>query len=307
MQAKDRRRFPRVTLNLDVIVRKGGEESVLKTGNVSRYGMFLITDTPYAMGDELEFEISLSPSEPPVKGRGKVMWRQVPEELKDDQQPGMGIKITAMKTKQMEEWAKFVETVRLSQLSEDLLQAVVEPHTVELRPQEKSASFVVPISGIAELRRIYEDLLIHGGINVRIGSGKKPGEKIKLVIHHPWTGNELELTGKVLPSGKLFSSKGDTPVEIQKLDKKGKLKLHIFVETGYLLDCKKEDDVVAAVSKELEATESIIRKDPLNGAARLKAALLANFLGKTSVAKDYIEGARALKFEVPAELDEIIV
>ncbi len=71
---REKRRYPRVKLNLPITIRYHGILVPANSVNVSCGGMCLATDNPEVIGDDdVEIIFDLSKSEPDVSVRGKVV------------------------------------------------------------------------------------------------------------------------------------------------------------------------------------------------------------------------------------------
>jgi|GEM_PF-3181010 len=300
MRAEDRRRHPRIDVNIRVRIQYNDTSVTLNTGNISRYGFLLITDTPLGMGEQLSFTLTVPDSDYSISGRGQVMWRQVPKEAGDE--GSMGIKFVEMTPEDTEFWAKYVETIRLSYLTEELLDAGDEPRAVSPQQGEATAAWVLPVRDINEMRRLYNSVSARESMRVRIGKTIEPAEDIRLVFHHPWTGSEYALRCTAADPGDTELSSGESMVRVTDFDETEKMQLFLFAETGFVVPCDIKKPVTLAVIEELSRVERRIRRDPLDGPGHLTAALMANFLGRIEIAKDYLEGAKTLKQQIHAEI-----
>ena len=300
MRAEDRRRHPRIDVTIRVQVDYNGNRFFLDTGNISRYGFLLITDAPLGMGEQISFSLTVPDSDYNVTGRGQVMWRQVPKNEGDE--GSMGIKFTEMTAEDTEFWANYVETIRLSHLTEELLDVTDEPHTASPQTGEATVAWVLPVRDINEMRRLYNSVSARENMRVRIGKTAMPGDRIRLVFHHPWTGSEYALQCVASDESGDDLAEGETLVRVRDFDETGKMQLFLFAETGYTVPCDIKKPVTLAVIEELAHVERRIRRDPLDGPGHLMAALMANFLGRIEIAKDYLEGAKTLKQQIHAEI-----
>jgi len=228
------------------------------------------------------------------------MWRQVPKDADDE--GSMGIKFVEMTADDTEFWANYVETIRLSHLTEELLDATDEPRTASPQGSDATAAWVLPVRDINEMRRLYNSVSAREHMRVRIGKTIDPGDHIRLVFHHPWTGSEYALRCISADAGNEELTAGESLVHVIDFDETEKMQLFLFAETGFVVPCNIKKPVTLAVIEELAKVERRIRRDPLDGPGHLMAALMANFLGRIEIAKDYLEGAKILKQQIHAEI-----
>lgn len=115
-KAMEKRKDPRVSVSLMVIIKKDGKEFVLETANISRGGAFIKTDNPLNI-DEV-FDISINLSEKIINCKGKVVWVSFPS-TKSDYLSGMGVKFIDMTLGDLEYLGKFLGDILKKQIVVD--------------------------------------------------------------------------------------------------------------------------------------------------------------------------------------------
>lgn len=88
----DKRQHSRVPVSLKVSYPSKGDLQRDLVTDLSPGGLFIRTSKPLEIGTEVDLEVSISPTDPQISVRGKVVW------LRDAQSPqeGMGIQFTGM-------------------------------------------------------------------------------------------------------------------------------------------------------------------------------------------------------------------
>jgi uncharacterized protein (TIGR02266 family) len=105
---QNRRQFARVRLEVKVDLRS---EDTFYTGfseNISEGGLFICTDSPFKIGDELEMTLSLMGG-PPTPHRAVVRWLR-PEEASGGLPAGIGVQFVDLDPATHQELQGFVDS-----------------------------------------------------------------------------------------------------------------------------------------------------------------------------------------------------
>lgn len=112
--ASNKRQYRRLALDIEVKLhkKKNGKGAssgayFLRTKNVAQHGLFLRTDKPFPMGEELELEFSLPTSSTPIKISGKVVWI-ADKDRNPTYYPGMGIRLIKITPEDKKELTKYL-------------------------------------------------------------------------------------------------------------------------------------------------------------------------------------------------------
>ncbi len=87
----DRRRGPRVPIELRVEYARLNSFFADYTRNISRGGTFIRTQKPLGIGTEFKFKLFIPNLAQPLELLGRVQWIVKPEDVSDEQEAGMGI------------------------------------------------------------------------------------------------------------------------------------------------------------------------------------------------------------------------
>ncbi len=88
---RDLRKNARVEVLFKVEFADPHDFLVDHAANASSGGIFIATDRPFEIGEELSFSISFPGLLSPIMCRGKVCWRRSPEESSEEKPAGIGI------------------------------------------------------------------------------------------------------------------------------------------------------------------------------------------------------------------------
>jgi c-di-GMP-binding flagellar brake protein YcgR len=88
------RRHSRIDTRLDISLRLIDKQVRAETKDLSLGGMFLISDLPVSLGDELEFELLLPAGMPAVKGKAQVVHFRQPAQ--EGVLPGFGLRFLSV-------------------------------------------------------------------------------------------------------------------------------------------------------------------------------------------------------------------
>lgn len=97
-KADNRRRHPRVPLNMLVQVRAKDYDDLLErfAPNISQSGVYIETDKPHAEGATIYFQLTLNDDGALIEAMGKVVRAVGPKEAEAPMKPGMGVEFLSM-------------------------------------------------------------------------------------------------------------------------------------------------------------------------------------------------------------------
>ena len=116
---QNQRKFERYDLVLSVYLKDKSGAHQIKTGNVSRYGLFLETAEPKPMRQLVQLVIEFPDKRETIETLAQVMWSDATgESARSEGTPGMGIKFFSMTEKQRRSWESFVDLVRTGRVEQ---------------------------------------------------------------------------------------------------------------------------------------------------------------------------------------------
>ncbi|MCA9563232.1 MAG: PilZ domain-containing protein, partial [Myxococcales bacterium] len=108
----ERRRFRRVPVQVQVVVRSGRDESTLLTGDLNRGGLFIRTDEPKNKRELVELEIDLQDGDDPLDVLAVVRHSLTPREAREEgRAPGMGVQFYGLSDASLLRWEAFARSV----------------------------------------------------------------------------------------------------------------------------------------------------------------------------------------------------
>jgi len=108
---QNQRKYERYNLALSAYLKDKSGVRPMKTGNISRYGLFLITNEPAPMRQLLKLIIEFPHNRETIEVLAQVMWSDVKGEGREGI-PGMGVKFFSLPDAERQKWEHFVDTVR---------------------------------------------------------------------------------------------------------------------------------------------------------------------------------------------------
>ena len=85
------RKFPRVELILKITYPAKEDFVADYAANASQGGLFIVTNKPFEIGEEVTFSLSFPGLLHALQCRGQVRWRLSPEEAGENQRAGIGV------------------------------------------------------------------------------------------------------------------------------------------------------------------------------------------------------------------------
>lgn len=117
----NQRKYERFSLSLSVSLRDKSGVHKLETGNVSKYGLFLVTKDPKPQRQLIQLIIEFPDHNESIQALAQVMWRdETGESGRSGGLPGMGVKFFSLPDSDKQKWEKFVEMVRTGKFEQTL-------------------------------------------------------------------------------------------------------------------------------------------------------------------------------------------
>lgn len=213
------RRSPRISYEVPVRLMRGGTMHELQSADVSREGLFVITDIAPKPREVIKLVVML-PHGQPLKAMAMVT-RLVP-----GPPAGLGLQFFAVAPEAKERWEQFLHEIE-PELGEERIFAPTR------YPPEK-AIYVLRPPDAAALSDFGEHE-VKGG-ELHLAASDEPvdvGDKVNIFVIHPTTEGEFEMCGEVI---RQTAASGDRPegLGVELLDKGEALwdRFAKFVETG---------------------------------------------------------------------------
>jgi type IV pilus assembly protein PilZ len=116
----NKRRDPRVPIELRVEYRRLNSFFADYTKNISRGGTFIHTRKPLPPGTEFLFVLVIPKLDGPIRLIGEVVWVTPPEESNEENPPGMGIRFKYDSDEERSRIEHVVEALVKSELGEHI-------------------------------------------------------------------------------------------------------------------------------------------------------------------------------------------
>jgi Tfp pilus assembly protein PilZ len=183
-QALEQRRSPRHKKRLEVELIEGKRKRTLHTVDVSRHGLFILTDDPPR--ERFLLQLSIKMPSGPLPATAFVARRVAA----DGSRPaGVGVQFFALSAQSKERWDTFIF---------ELSGITPPPSTGDLAQRKPDvATFLIKLKDVARLREFYERNISRGGLYMATPVIKEAGAEVGLVVIHPETEHEYFLTGTV--------------------------------------------------------------------------------------------------------------
>jgi type IV pilus assembly protein PilZ len=181
-----RRKDVRVKARLKVRFKDAKSFISEYTHNISKGGLFVRTKKPCETGSTVEIVIVMPETGREISSLGEVIHAVTPDRATEARPAGMGIQINEIN----EEDRKHIEDFIRENLKADGLERRKHPR-VEARIRVKFGS-------VDALVEEYTHNISHGGIFIRTKKPRKLNDKVKIILSHPETGEEMMLDGQVV-------------------------------------------------------------------------------------------------------------
>ena len=218
----DLRRCERLPAKLQIELRSGGRRVQCLSRDVSRHGLFILTETPPSERQLLALRITLPDFTTPVEVVGSVAHRVTTDDsIRTGAQAGMGIGFFALSGEAKARWDNYIESL-----------VTHAGGKVEL-PIAKSTSrptFLLRLRDLNRLQEFRERELRLGSMFLTTPVLRAVGDVVQLIIIHPITDQEFGLTASVTATsqGSPTEPKGMS-LKISQLDSDRDLAFDAFV------------------------------------------------------------------------------
>lgn len=220
---EERRRYRRHECELRALLRERVRTAALKTVNISRHGVFIITDSPKPERElvRLSFELPDGPLE--VMG---MVARAVPRDAAAGAHPGMGIDFFALAKQAKDRWDAFVEG------APDAPSAAL-PDPVRRKHPRQVTCFLIRLRDRHRLREYYTRDISGGGTLLKTPSPGEVAPEVDMILVHPETDDEFSLTGRVVRviNSPSIQERG-VAIQFSELAASRERALLAFIETG---------------------------------------------------------------------------
>jgi uncharacterized protein (TIGR02266 family) len=160
------------------------------THNISKGGLFVRTAKPCATSSMVEVVLVLPVSGTEITAVGEVIHVVTPEEATEVRPAGMGIELKQIDEKDHKLIEDFIhDNLKSGQGVDGLGRRRHERFETRIR---------VKFGSLEALMEEYSHNISHGGIFIRTNAPKKLHEKLKIILTHPETGEEMILDGEVV-------------------------------------------------------------------------------------------------------------
>lgn len=148
----NKRRYERLNLALEVSIKEKGGLVPLQTGNISKYGLFLISDTPKAARQLVKLVITFPHTGHSFDVLAQVMWSDpTGESGRGEGFPGMGVKFFSIPEGSKKQWETFVELARAGKLDPEILKKAQEALPKKTKKKEEKGVHSIGEEELEEL------------------------------------------------------------------------------------------------------------------------------------------------------------
>ena len=190
MPDTDRRNHPRIKAKVKVRFKNASAFIAEYTHNISKGGLFVRTAKPCPMESLVEVIIVLPETEEEIHALGRVMHVVTQEEAEEDRPAGMGLELHDISPEDLAKIDRYI--------SEKIKQGEVPDELGRRKHKRYQAKLRVRFGSLEALREEYTHNISHGGIFIKTRNPKRMGDRLRLILIHPQTGEELELEGEVV-------------------------------------------------------------------------------------------------------------
>jgi len=285
---RERRRFDRIEASIPVVLKRGGAQVPLLTGDVSRHGAFIRTDAPCPERELVQLVFEL-----PGTHALDVMCmvtRSIPPARAGARGPGMGVAFFALSKEAKDLWDRWVlAATRRGRPVPDELPLVtgelvlpppalalddVAPLPLRREHPRHQACFLVRLADRAALHELVTRDISEGGTFISTPLRKPPGEQVTLVLIHPETDDQFPIPGTVVRVDDGLNGARGLAVRFDPLDEETRARLEEFIDTGIetleILDDPRKARVAMLEAEVRRAPEDPALLEEL-GVARLDA------------------------------------
>jgi len=160
------------------------------THNISKGGLFVRTKKPCEQGSTVEIVIVMPETGREISSLGEVIHAVTPDRATEARPEGMGIQINEIGEEDQKHIEDFIrENLKADKYADDLGRR--DHPRIETRIRVKFGS-------VDALIEEYTHNISHGGIFIRTKKPKKLNDRVKIILSHPETGEEMILDGQVV-------------------------------------------------------------------------------------------------------------
>ncbi len=394
---QNNRKYERYDLTVNVHLKDRKGTHLLETGNISKYGLFLVLPDPRPKRQLIQLVIEFPEHADSIEVLAQVMWSDpVGDSNRGDGRPGMGVKFFSMPDEARGKWEAFVESIRtgkyvpppsaktkkakveaekdssvytigeeeleelegldtldeLSSEDEEIIDIEEEPiedvavqdissdfaeyeqsgsfsvedlasDIADLEPIEieevnanaederreyprKPVSFMVRIRDVDTMRDLLTRDISLGGMFIKTMGSYSAGDKIKVVIVHPWTHVEFALDAEVrrIEQNSAGNAMG-VGVKFMHFNDDRRDTMLTYIESGYVIVKTSEDvPIEAEIIRRIEEVETSIHSNPINAELHYEVGLLYLSLSDWENSNEHMTIASKLGHDVPPEIFE---
>jgi type IV pilus assembly protein PilZ len=160
------------------------------THNISKGGLFVRTGKPCELGSFVQVIIILPEGDKEVPALGEVIHVVSADQATSAQPAGMGIELKEITPEDQQMIEKFIEDkLKQDQYADGLGRREHRRYEARIR---------VRFGSLEALIEEYTHNISHGGIFIRTRNPKKLNERVKVILAHPQSGEEMIMDGEVV-------------------------------------------------------------------------------------------------------------
>ena len=185
-----RRQSPRIKARLKVRFKNANAFISEYTQNISKGGLFVRTKKPCASGSMVEVVLVVPDTEQEVTAVGEVCHVVDAEAATEAQPAGMGL--------ELKEISPEAKAMIEAYISDKLKEASPADGLGRREHRRYETRIRVRFGSLEALMEEYSHNLSHGGVFIRTSNPKPLNEKLKIILAHPVTQEEMILDGEVV-------------------------------------------------------------------------------------------------------------
>ncbi len=190
MEDTGRRNSVRIKTKLKVRFKDASAFISEYTHNISKGGIFVRTKKPCERGSAVQVTLVMPETDKEVVATGEVIHVVRPEQATEQQPAGMGVELKELS----EEDRKLIED-----FIHDKIETGEAKDGLGRRDHERyEAKIRVRFGSLEALKEEYTHNISHGGIFIRTNKPKEMHEKLRVILTHPETGEEMIMEGEVV-------------------------------------------------------------------------------------------------------------
>jgi len=201
----DQRRAVRVPIQIPVVIKGPKGDTPCLTQNINRCGLFVRSDTPRALRHLLQIRIRLSPAETELVVMAMVVHSVTPgQALETRTTPGMGLQLYGLDPRSQTLWETYVQRAWEQHQAAHGQPGAKPPKpargvvdSVRRRHARETATFDVSVRDVDRLYDFLSRDISVGGVFLQSEPLLKVDSQVEVVVHHPVSGDEFPLLGRV--------------------------------------------------------------------------------------------------------------